>query len=136
METQIAQGKEVGKERAERSDKGKKLGPRKRTNNEDDDDDDDGTNKPVQKPRRRKAPSQKALGISAGSQTKTTAPNAKRMQISKQLPPLPHSREFIDDDEEDQDQLIQNAEGEQRLARNRGGEGEDVEEDEDVVSST
>ncbi|KAF8828334.1 hypothetical protein HHX47_DHR4000548 [Lentinula edodes] len=136
METQIAQGKEVGKERAERSDKGKKRGPRKRTNNDDDDDDDNETNKPVQKPRRRKAPSQKASGISAGSRTKTTAPNAKRMRISKQLPPLPRSREFIDDDEEDQDQLIQNAEGEQSLARNRGGEGEDVEEDEDAVSST
>ncbi|KAJ3805383.1 hypothetical protein F5876DRAFT_69847 [Lentinula aff. lateritia] len=132
IETQIAQGKEVGKERVERSDKGTKRGPRKRTNNDDDDDDNNETNKPVQKHRRRKAPSQKASGISAGSRTKTTAPNAKRMRISKQLPPLPRSREFIDDDDEDQDQLIQNAEGEQSLARNRGGEGEDVEEDEDV----
>ncbi|KAJ3848694.1 hypothetical protein EV368DRAFT_86344 [Lentinula lateritia] len=132
----ISNGKEVGKERVERSDKGTKRGPRKRTNNDDDDDDNNETNKPVQKHRRRKAPSQKASGISAGSRTKTTAPNAKRMRISKQLPPLPRSREFIDDDDEDQDQLIQNAEGEQSLARNRGGEGEDVEEDEDVVSST
>ncbi|KAJ3717528.1 hypothetical protein C8R42DRAFT_724442 [Lentinula raphanica] len=91
MESESAEGRTVGRQRAERSDKGKKRGKRggqvAATNDEDEDRD---------RPRKRRKKS--------APTSKDNSTRQQRERIAKQLPPQYKSREFINDDSDDSDQ--------------------------------